>query len=261
MAESTKRSKLTKDVDAPTTPTASRAKSKKSKAVGVEPQVGATRDRIMAVALDLFQSKGVAESTMREIAKNAGLSLGAAYHHFESKDAIVFEHFLRTIEEQNRRALARMEKTRDFRERVEVALWSGLEIRLNDKKLMAALARIVIDPENPNSIFSTRSQMLRSKAEGIFRLAVEVDEVPEASRPLLASALWALQLGLVLKMLYDDSPGNRDTRAILDGVLDLLPGIVLASTFPIVDSFREPVENILRIAGWKPPELTTKTES
>lgn len=39
------------------------------------------------VAVAAFRRRGVDETTMREVAEAAGLSLGAAYHYFESKDA------------------------------------------------------------------------------------------------------------------------------------------------------------------------------
>jgi AcrR family transcriptional regulator len=49
----------------------------------------ATRQNVLDTALALFRSKGYAATTMREIAARAGLSLGAAYHYFPSKEAIV----------------------------------------------------------------------------------------------------------------------------------------------------------------------------
>ena len=53
----------------------------------------ATRKRLLARALVLFQKKGVEQTTMRDIAKAAGLSLGAAYYYFPSKDALVFSFY------------------------------------------------------------------------------------------------------------------------------------------------------------------------
>jgi AcrR family transcriptional regulator len=47
----------------------------------------ATGRRVFLVALDLFRRKGFAETTMRDVARAAGLSQGAAYHYFPSKAA------------------------------------------------------------------------------------------------------------------------------------------------------------------------------
>ena len=50
------------------------------------PKAEETRRRILAAALDLFQERGFAETTMRDIARNAGVATGAAYYYFPSKE-------------------------------------------------------------------------------------------------------------------------------------------------------------------------------
>ncbi len=45
-----------------------------------------TRERIERAALTLFATKGVAATSIRDIAKAAGVSLGAMYNHYPSKD-------------------------------------------------------------------------------------------------------------------------------------------------------------------------------
>jgi len=48
-----------------------------------------TRERILDVALDLFRERGYEATTMRMIAKAAGVSLGNSYYYFPSKDHLV----------------------------------------------------------------------------------------------------------------------------------------------------------------------------
>jgi AcrR family transcriptional regulator len=54
-----------------------------------------TRDRIETAAIRLFVEKGVAETSIRDIAAAVGLSEGALYRHFESKDDLVWKVFER----------------------------------------------------------------------------------------------------------------------------------------------------------------------
>jgi AcrR family transcriptional regulator len=54
-----------------------------------------TRDRIEHAAIRLFVEKGIAETTIRDIAGAVGLSEGALYRHFQSKDELVREAFER----------------------------------------------------------------------------------------------------------------------------------------------------------------------
>ena len=52
-----------------------------------------TRDLILEEALKLFSEKGIKETTVRDIAKAVGITEGAIYRHFDSKDQIVYELF------------------------------------------------------------------------------------------------------------------------------------------------------------------------
>jgi AcrR family transcriptional regulator len=54
-----------------------------------------TRNRIEQAALRLFVEKGVAETSVRDIAGAVALSEGALYRHFESKDELVWKTFER----------------------------------------------------------------------------------------------------------------------------------------------------------------------
>jgi AcrR family transcriptional regulator len=49
------------------------------------------RELILARAGELFARKGIAGTTVREVADAVGVLSGSLYHHFESKDAIVDE--------------------------------------------------------------------------------------------------------------------------------------------------------------------------
>lgn len=51
-----------------------------------EPQK--TRDLILSTALLLFTERGYFATSVHDIRRSAGLSIGSIYHHFESKEAI-----------------------------------------------------------------------------------------------------------------------------------------------------------------------------
>ena len=50
-----------------------------------------TKEHILGVALKLFLQKNFKEVTMKEIVKKTGLSKGAFYHYFESKEKLFLE--------------------------------------------------------------------------------------------------------------------------------------------------------------------------
>jgi AcrR family transcriptional regulator len=54
-----------------------------------------TRDRIERAAIELFVEKGVTATTIRDIAGAVGVSEGALYRHFSSKEQLVWQLFER----------------------------------------------------------------------------------------------------------------------------------------------------------------------
>jgi len=54
-----------------------------------------TRDRIETAAVQLFVDKGVADTTVRDIARALEMSEGALYRHFPSKEQLVWQVFER----------------------------------------------------------------------------------------------------------------------------------------------------------------------
>jgi AcrR family transcriptional regulator len=52
-----------------------------------------TRQRIEAAAIHLFVEKGVAETTVRDLARAVDISEGALYRHFASKEDLVWQLF------------------------------------------------------------------------------------------------------------------------------------------------------------------------
>jgi len=54
-----------------------------------------TRNRIYSSAIELMEQKGFGNFTIEDISKKAGVSVGAFYHYFDSKNDILAEIFYR----------------------------------------------------------------------------------------------------------------------------------------------------------------------
>src|SRR5574342_1330280 len=58
-------------------------------------QAEETRSRIYASAIELMEEKGFGNFTIEDISKKAGVSVGAFYHYFDSKNDILADIFYR----------------------------------------------------------------------------------------------------------------------------------------------------------------------
>ncbi len=65
------------------------------------------RAELLAIAADLFATRGFVATTVREIAEEAGILSGSLYHHFDSKESMVDE-ILRAFLDAQREAFDRI---------------------------------------------------------------------------------------------------------------------------------------------------------
>lgn len=84
---------------------------------------GNLREQILSAAASCFRERGIKATTMQEIAKRAGISVGNFYNYFDGKDAIIDEfaqrevaRFAREIDEIVNGRVSLEEQRRQFRE-------------------------------------------------------------------------------------------------------------------------------------------------
>jgi hypothetical protein len=124
-----------------------------------------------------------------------------------------------------------------------------MEPRRADRHLLAALAKVVLDRASGASLFGEASSDVRRRSIAIFRAAADVPAVSDEVKPVLASALWALHLGLLLYFVDDDSPGQARTEKLTSEVLDLVPPMALFFGMPAMEGMRDKLVTALRDAG------------
>jgi AcrR family transcriptional regulator len=211
-----------------------------------------TRRQILETALDLFRERGLDETTMRDIAARAGLSLGAAYYYFTSKEAIVGAYYDYVQAEHLARARDAFAHARTLRERLRAALHTKIDIVQDDRRLLRALFRYGGEPDHPLSWFgpATRDQRLCSIA--VFEEALAAERLPDDVREAAPMLVWTLHMGVLLYFLYDGSPGHRRTRKLIDAAVDFTVDVKRLATSALLRPLRRRVMNILRDAGLLP---------
>ncbi len=73
-----------------------------------EANVRETKDRILAVAERLFAQQGIEATSLRQITTEAEVNLAAVNYHFNSKDELVKNVYLRRIRPMNEARLERL---------------------------------------------------------------------------------------------------------------------------------------------------------
>lgn len=182
-----------------------------------------TRARILEAALAIFRERGFERATMREIAAEAKVAVGAAYYYFESKDAIVMAFYERSQGEMAADIEALLDRCRTLEERLRGIITEKLDYFAPNRKLLGALSAHA-DPEHPLSPFSRETAAIREQDISFFERAVEESKIklPGNIRPYLPRLLWLYQMGLILFWVYDRSEGQAKTKYLFDKTLKML---------------------------------------
>jgi AcrR family transcriptional regulator len=211
-----------------------------------------TRRQILGTALVLFREKGFDSTTIREIATKAGLSLGAAYYYFNSKEAIVAAYYDYVQTQHLERARQAFETGKTFKQRLLAAYHTKIDVMEGDQGLLRALFRFGGDPEHPLSWFGPASREQRRLSVAVFEEAIGNEKLPGDVRSAAPTLLWTLHMGVLLYFLYDTSPSHRRTRKLIDAAVDFVVDAKRVATLPLMRPIRRRVLTILEDAGLLP---------
>jgi AcrR family transcriptional regulator len=185
---------------------------------------GEMRERILDVALELFNEQGYEKTSLREIADRLGVTKAALYYHFERKDQILLELHLR-LHALGREVLDQLDGLQDERE--IVAAWPGLldrfieevqgnrELFLLHERNRQAFERIV-DTE--------QHRAENEDLEARIRRVLANDAVPLATRVRMAGSLGVIFVGLMgAGEMYGDVSADEVVEHVRRIVRDLFP--------------------------------------
>jgi len=210
------------------------------------------RALIYDTALTLFRDKGFDATTMRDIAKAAGISLGSAYHYFPSKVAIVFAYYEEVQEAHERLLRKRLPGTEGLVERLALVFESKLELVRRDRLLLGAIGATLVQPGNELSAFSVEGRQFLERSVALFDSALEPLPASPQSRRTLAFLLWVAHLGMMLRLVHDDSRGQTRSKALVSRALTMaVPMLQLAAT-PVGAGLLAQLRELLAANGLMP---------
>jgi AcrR family transcriptional regulator len=183
-----------------------------------EDHLTARREQILAAARACFLRKGLHSTSMQDLIKEAGLSVGAVYRYFKSKDEIIAaiaEGVVGGIRERIDEVASR---------RLPLADSMGLLIDIIDEQIgpsgampmaLQVWAEATIDPAIWR-IVSERYSSLRAGVRALVEHAVESGELPpETDIDSVTSAYYSFIPGYALQRLLIGTP---DRESFLRGI-------------------------------------------
>lgn len=183
----------------------------------------ATRRRILDSAVDLFSELGYGETGLADVLARAGVSKGAFYYHFDSKEAVAVA-IIEDYRSRNAEAvLERIDLSAPLLDRIMVATFVSAAIVESDKtahvgnQLLQALGQV-------SSVASRVYSEWTAEFVGNLTRAIQSSGPRDGVDPAeFAEAMWVAVLGChLLSSALGDNPHarlNRAWRAMLRATL------------------------------------------
>jgi len=150
-----------------------------------------TRERILDVALELFNEQGYEKTSLREIADRLGVTKAALYYHFERKEDILLELHLR-LHDLGRDILVQLD---DLDEQEIVAAWPDLLDQFIDK-VLANRDLFLLHQRNDQAFHqladNERHQAENDDIEQRFRRVLANPDIPLGERVRMACSIGAV---------------------------------------------------------------------
>src|SRR5919107_3165033 len=180
------------------------------------PKARRTKERILEAALELFVDRGYEATTMRDVAREAGASLGLAYRYFASKEEFALALYMRLAEESEDWARDRLAGG-TVAERFEAAMLAKLDQASPHRDPLAALLTRALDPNSRLSALGEGTAAVREKMAGVFLEVVRgaSDAPGEKQAVQLGNVLYALHLAILLYWFHDKTPDARATQELV----------------------------------------------
>lgn len=92
------------------------------------------RGRLLSHAAKLFRDKGYERTTVRDIAAAVGIQSGSIFHHFPSKDAILFAVIEEVIKANTQRLQVACEQEKTTKEKLRALIYQELVFIVGDTR-------------------------------------------------------------------------------------------------------------------------------
>jgi AcrR family transcriptional regulator len=177
-------------------------------------KTGATQQRILDAATEVFATRGFTAATMADVVAGSGASIGSIYHHFGGKSELflaIFEQMADAVDRRIDAAMRRAGDEVDGRRVFELHVRAYLEAMWDNRRL----ARVLTSGDTPAGFEVAR----RDRMQAAFRSWMAVLELDRSLRgQLLSRVLVATMAESSLMVAGCENPD--DVPEIIDATIE-----------------------------------------
>lgn len=186
----------------------------------------AVHQRLLDVAAELFRERGMARTTVDDIAEAADVARQTFFNHFPSKEALAVELAAAGMQEVMHRAQAMLEAGTPALDVLGCAAYWVLETALEQGEIAAVVARELLHPDPERVRRAAQQAPLRDIFEAILLQAREEgtlrDDLPT---DMVATRVTTVLRGVIAQICTSDAEELRRELAVcfdivFNGIID-----------------------------------------
>src|SRR5215207_9525447 len=193
---------------------------------GQTAQGAAAKQRLYDIAVKRMAKHGYDLTTLRDVARDAGVSVGLLYRYFPSKRAVIFALYdeLSTGYVTTTAAM----RPGKWRDRAMFALRSSLEVLKPHRTTLRGLIPVLVgDPDE--GVFGEEAAFSRVRVQRVFEEAIvgSSDAPPRPLAEAVGRLLYLVHLAVLLWWLLDKTVKQRATTALVQLFEGILPSAAM----------------------------------
>jgi len=188
-----------------------------------------TKAKILEEAVNLIIEKGFKNASMREMAKNAGVSNPTIYNYFPTKEKILYAY----VEQKHKETAMILQEIEEFntytlREQLQTLIETELELYLEDREFILQISDMVFQSGGLklDSLYGN-NKVFTDMVADMLSIAVEAEEIP--SPPFeehLPRLFWDYYIMVVAYWVKDDSEMFENTTQFVDHSLGVIEALL-----------------------------------
>ena len=182
------------------------------------------RKKIIRAAVDIFTEKGTRSTTMKAIARSAGVADATIYNYFPTKESIIFGYYQDHIKDLTEHIKSLKDfHTFGFQEQLQTVMETSLDLYLPDREFVAETNKTVfLSFSSSYRQLKPIRQSFNAIIREIYEAAIEVEEIPDqVFLEISHQFFWDYYIAIVHYWLNDISEQFTDTTVLIDKSLDL----------------------------------------
>ncbi|SFV71444.1 Transcriptional regulator, TetR family [hydrothermal vent metagenome] len=178
-----------------------------------------TKIKILKSAVNLIIEKGFDNASLREMAKNAGVSNPTIYNYFPSKEKLLYAY----VEQKHKESVEILQEIEDFhtytlREQVQTLIETELELYLEDREFIVQIADMVFHNSGikMSKLYGNNALFIET-VEEMLDIAIEAKEIESPPfKEHLPSLFWDYYIMVVAYWVKDESEMFENTTQFID---------------------------------------------